>query len=375
MDLTPLDIHHKEFHRAIRGYNEEEVDVFLDQAADQFEQLFNQNRDLKEQVEKMQEKVDQYAGIEQTLQRALLTAQQAADEVQSNAQRESELIIRDAELKSKEIIQNIVTQKQEVQADLAALKSAEKEFRSRFKGLLESYLETISKVEKSERPEPEPVITMDEAAENEPVANQMIETEEEETTVFLPPAQEPMTNEPSGEPKKSEDDAAASAYITEDAAAKPAEPSSNASEDVNPETAMNEGEKNEAKKAEGENKPKSANDFDDFFDKSSFFGEEEDKPEEKKEAGKDDSSSSRSSANEAAGAFKPEQPEQRQEINDRSQPRIRFDYPEPEADKKPGAENVSTFFDDTVATGETGQREDQPGIPPKLGGRPDSVIE
>ena len=111
MKLTPLDIHHKEFRRALRGYNEEEVDVFLDHVAEEFERVFKENIDSKEQVEKMQEKVKQYEGVEDTLQKALLTAQKAADEVQSNAQKESDLIIKDAELKAKEIIQHILTEK------------------------------------------------------------------------------------------------------------------------------------------------------------------------------------------------------------------------------------------------------------------------
>ncbi|MCE5191758.1 MAG: DivIVA domain-containing protein, partial [Actinomycetia bacterium] len=42
MKLTPLDIHHKEFGRSLRGYNEAEVDEFLDQVADELERLFKE---------------------------------------------------------------------------------------------------------------------------------------------------------------------------------------------------------------------------------------------------------------------------------------------------------------------------------------------
>lgn len=150
MKLTPLDIHHKEFRRAIRGYNEEEVDVFLDQVAEEFERVFKENIDSKEQVEKMKEKVKQYEGVEETLQKALLTAQKAADEVQNNAQKESELIVKDAELKAKEIIQQILTEKQNLQSELGGLRGAEKEFREKFKDLLTQYLNVIEQDEKRE---------------------------------------------------------------------------------------------------------------------------------------------------------------------------------------------------------------------------------
>ena len=147
MELTPLDIHHKEFHRAIRGYNEEEVDVFLDKVADGFERLFNENRELKELTDKMKDKVSKYEGLEQTMQKAILTAQRAADEVQSSAVKESELIVRDAELKAKEIIQDIDNQKRQIHEQLEGLKSAERDFRDNFKSLLKEYLGTIKKVE------------------------------------------------------------------------------------------------------------------------------------------------------------------------------------------------------------------------------------
>ena len=57
MKLTPLDIHNKEFRRSIRGYNEEDVDVFLDQVAAEFERIFKENGELKEQVDGMRGKV------------------------------------------------------------------------------------------------------------------------------------------------------------------------------------------------------------------------------------------------------------------------------------------------------------------------------
>ncbi len=151
MKLTPLDIHHKEFRRAIRGYNEEEVDVFLDQVAAEFERVFKENIEQKERFEKINEKLKQYEGIEQTLQKALLTAQKAADEVQNNAQKESDLIIKDAELKAKEMIQQILSEKQALEGDLGSLRNLEIDFKTSFKGMLNKYLDGIGKVEKGER--------------------------------------------------------------------------------------------------------------------------------------------------------------------------------------------------------------------------------
>jgi len=140
MKLTPLDIHHKEFHRAIRGYNEEEVDKFLDEVAEEFERLFKENIELKEQLEKIKQDLESYLGMEKTLHNTLLTAQKSAEDITVHAQKESELILRDAELKAKEVIQEAYDLKRKYEATLSHLKEAEEEFRNKFKSMLESYM-------------------------------------------------------------------------------------------------------------------------------------------------------------------------------------------------------------------------------------------
>lgn len=54
--LTPLDIHNKEFRRSFRGYNEDEIDDFLDQVVNDYEKLFRENDNLKEQVERLKKR-------------------------------------------------------------------------------------------------------------------------------------------------------------------------------------------------------------------------------------------------------------------------------------------------------------------------------
>jgi cell division initiation protein len=165
MKLTPLDIHHKEFHRSIRGYNEEEVDVFLDEIADEFERLFKENIALGEQIEQLKEKMQQYQTIESTLQSTLFTAQKTAEELRSNAEKEAELMRRDAELKAKDMIQQALAEKQRIQQILLRIKQSEEEFRMRFKRMLDDYTNGISEI-----PVPEDVVLLTSAPGEEQAA-------------------------------------------------------------------------------------------------------------------------------------------------------------------------------------------------------------
>jgi cell division initiation protein len=146
MKLTPLDIHHKEFGHSLRGYNEEQVDAFLDEVADEFERLFKENIDLSERLEAAGERVRTYQAMEATLQNTMVAATRSAEEIGNKARAEAEMTVRDAELKAKEIIHNALQQKQKVANELIRIKQAEEEFRGRYRSLLESQMRTVTEI-------------------------------------------------------------------------------------------------------------------------------------------------------------------------------------------------------------------------------------
>lgn len=146
MKLTPLDIHHKEFRHSLRGYSEEEVDAFLDEVADEFERLFKENIDLSEKLEAAREQVRAFESQKETLHNTLVAAQRSAEDIIARAREEAGSTLRDAEVKSKEIIHNALTQKQKVQAELVRIKQAEEDFRAKFKALLESHAKSVSEI-------------------------------------------------------------------------------------------------------------------------------------------------------------------------------------------------------------------------------------
>ena len=146
MKLTPLDIHHKEFGHSIRGYHEGQVDEFLDEVADEFERLFKENIDLSERIEVANERVRSYQAIEATLNNTLLQAQRSSEEIVARAGNEADLVLRDAELKAKEIIHSALQKRQTVAAELIRIKQAEEEFRARYRSLLENQMRTVTEV-------------------------------------------------------------------------------------------------------------------------------------------------------------------------------------------------------------------------------------
>ena len=142
--VTPLDIRRKEFKRSVRGYADEEVDLFLDEVADEFERLYQENAELQERIRRLEEQLSTHLQLRDALEKTLVSAQFQADETKANARKESELILRDAELKARSIVSDSYSEVQKVQQALVQLKHLEEDFRYKFRSLLQGHLKLLA---------------------------------------------------------------------------------------------------------------------------------------------------------------------------------------------------------------------------------------
>lgn len=113
--LRPMDIHNMEFKRVFKGYDPEEVDDFLTQIVSKYEEVYQENRRLKQELEELRTAAESKTGQEQdvmdlisltkaTVQEVKNMANREADNVISVAQSEAERIISEARLKAQQII-------------------------------------------------------------------------------------------------------------------------------------------------------------------------------------------------------------------------------------------------------------------------------
>lgn len=143
MPLTPLDIHNKEFSRSFRGYDEDEVNEFLDQVIKDYEALIRENKDQQNQILTLQERLDHFANIEETLSKTIIVAQEAADEVKNNSKKEAQLILKEAEKNADRIINEALSRSRKISMEIEELKKQASIYRTRFRTLLEAQLEIL----------------------------------------------------------------------------------------------------------------------------------------------------------------------------------------------------------------------------------------
>src|SRR5687767_2785242 len=99
MPLTPEDVRQREFRLAFRGYNEEEVDGFLDEVEVELRRLLKEADELRSQLAAAQATPPPQpvtSEAEEMLRRTLLLAQRTADETIASAQAEAERLTGEA---------------------------------------------------------------------------------------------------------------------------------------------------------------------------------------------------------------------------------------------------------------------------------------
>ncbi|MCA9472313.1 MAG: DivIVA domain-containing protein [Nitrospirales bacterium] len=104
MKITPLDIQHKVFDAQFRGYEKRQVDQFLEEVAETVENLTRENTVLKEKVASKEEELGNLKKTENTLTSTLLSTQTFVEQLKRGAERDAELIVKEAELKAEEIL-------------------------------------------------------------------------------------------------------------------------------------------------------------------------------------------------------------------------------------------------------------------------------
>jgi cell division initiation protein len=121
MKITPLDIQQMVFRVKFRGYDREEVNRFLEEVAQTVEALNRDNTALRDRLAMTEQQVAELKRTEATLSNTLVSAQSLAEEVKRSAQRDADLIIKEAELKAGELIRQARAELGETQRDLSQL--------------------------------------------------------------------------------------------------------------------------------------------------------------------------------------------------------------------------------------------------------------
>ena len=160
--ITPLDIENKKFSKQMmNGYNVEEVDDFLDQIMQDYENNYKELALTKNKIDELNNALEHYKNIETTLQNTLVMAQSTAEEVKNVAKQQAEQIVAEAQKEAENILKeskegvskNLEDIEQQIKIKEQQFNDVKKQFdvyKAKMESLLISQSEIIKEINKDE---------------------------------------------------------------------------------------------------------------------------------------------------------------------------------------------------------------------------------
>lgn len=153
-----MDIHNKEFSVKMRGYDQDDVNDYLDQIIKDYELLLKQKKETEKKLSFSEEKLKNYDEMHDSLNKSIIVAQDAADRLKENAVREADMIKKEAESHATEVrkdaenhadqlLKEAVEKARKIEDETEDLRKQSRIFRQRLQLMIESQLELVKKEE------------------------------------------------------------------------------------------------------------------------------------------------------------------------------------------------------------------------------------
>jgi len=143
MKITPIDISGHSFATRLRGFDQEEVRSFLNLVSSEFEALVVDNNALREKLAQVEASVSDLKERERILKETLLTAQRLADEIREEARKEAHLIVREAEVKGSQLLDQAGRKAGDLEGAIQALRVEREAFAQRIRSAVEQHLRLL----------------------------------------------------------------------------------------------------------------------------------------------------------------------------------------------------------------------------------------
>lgn len=138
MKFSPVNIKNQQFTKSMRGYDRDEVHAFLEKLADEVEKLNSENDSLRKELEKANQKLNEYRKIEKNLQDTLLKAHESSSKSVESAKKQSLLMLKEAELKAAQIVEKARESADEIRNAVLNLREEKNVIIAKLKALVNS---------------------------------------------------------------------------------------------------------------------------------------------------------------------------------------------------------------------------------------------
>lgn len=160
MKITPIDIQQMDFRVRFRGYDRQEVDQFLDEVAQAVDTLTKDNATLREKLSAVERELGELKKTEATLTQTLVSTQALTDQLKQAAQRDADLMMKEAELKAEGVLREAHQELARSQRDILELRKLRLLAVERLRSMLRSF-DRMLEIEEGAEDTPDPLARPD----------------------------------------------------------------------------------------------------------------------------------------------------------------------------------------------------------------------
>lgn len=144
MTISPIDIQQHQFKSRLVGYEKSGVDHYLELIAEELERYHRQVQELKEELSHAKASLQELRQRESTVKETLMTAQQITGEIKSNAHKEAEICLAEAELEAERIVREAQNRRLQMLNEIQEIRRQKVSFESSLRGLVEAHLRMLN---------------------------------------------------------------------------------------------------------------------------------------------------------------------------------------------------------------------------------------
>lgn len=145
--LTAVDARRYDFGNALRGYDRARVDQFREQVAEELERLARANQELDQKARNFHEQLKSYRERDKALNEALISAQQLRGDIREQAEREAQLIVREAQQEAEKHLAAVREEVARAQQELQGLWRTRRAYLAQLRHQLERQLAELNSAE------------------------------------------------------------------------------------------------------------------------------------------------------------------------------------------------------------------------------------
>lgn len=151
--LTAIDVRRYDFGNALRGYDRARVDQFREQVAEELERLARANQELELKARNFHEQLKSFRERDKALNEALISAQQLRGEIREQAEREAQLIVREAQQQAEQHLAGVREETARAQQQLQGLWRTRRAYLAQLRSQLEHQLAELNNAEQEPLPD------------------------------------------------------------------------------------------------------------------------------------------------------------------------------------------------------------------------------